>query len=419
MRLFKRSEFFNNAVTLITGTTIAQALPIALSPILTRLYTPSEFGVLALFVSITTIFGAAANARYEVAIVIPKEEKEALALLVLSFCIAFGLSIFLFAVVVLFHDLIVRLLGSDELSTWLYLAPLSVLFIGVFNALNFYNTRNKNFKTIAQANVFKSSAMVFFQLTLGLLKLGTSGLIIGQVSSHLSGNLKLARSALEKKGMIKGLTGGDIRDAAKRYQNFPKISLWGILANTLSQNLTNLVTSILFSIKTLGFYSLAQRSLGAPSILVGTSFGQIYMQEAAIQRNKYNNAKSIFFRTLKRLFIISLPIFSILFFIVEDVFAFVFGEEWRVAGQYAKIMMPLFWIRFIATPLSLTNIVFEKQKLALAWQIGLLLLSFIVYGFVYYYSFPIEFFLYLYTAVLFVYYLFLILIVKQVAIGKL
>ena len=77
-KLKPKSEFTRNVLTLMTGTTIAQAIPIAISPILTRLYTPKDFGVLALFVAITSIFGSIANGRYELAIMLPKKDEDAI-----------------------------------------------------------------------------------------------------------------------------------------------------------------------------------------------------------------------------------------------------------------------------------------------------------------------------------------------------
>ncbi|SVD81723.1 uncharacterized protein METZ01_LOCUS434577, partial [marine metagenome] len=99
-----RSEFSKNVLTLVTGTTIAQAIPIAISPILTRIYTPEDFGVLALFISITTILGTIANGRYELAIVLPKRDNNALELTALSIIITIGFSLLLVILVILFHD---------------------------------------------------------------------------------------------------------------------------------------------------------------------------------------------------------------------------------------------------------------------------------------------------------------------------
>ena len=153
-----KSEFSKNVLTLVTGTTIAQAIPIAISPILTRIYTPEDFGVLALFISITTILGTIANGRYELAIVLPKRDNNALELTALSIIITMGFSLLLVILVILFHDSLLSYLNNDRFSFWLYLIPLSVLLFSLFNILNYYHTRKKEYKTIKHAyNISKNA----------------------------------------------------------------------------------------------------------------------------------------------------------------------------------------------------------------------------------------------------------------------
>ena len=124
-KLKPKSEFSKNVLTLMTGTTIAQAIPIAISPILTRIYTPEDFGVLALFVAITTIFGTIANARYELAIMLPKKDEDAINIFALGFIITCFISLILLILVLVFNDYFTKLLGNDEISFWLYFVPIA------------------------------------------------------------------------------------------------------------------------------------------------------------------------------------------------------------------------------------------------------------------------------------------------------
>ena len=99
-----KSEFSRNVLTLMTGTTIAQAIPIAISPILTRIYTPEDFGLFAIFIAITSIFGSMANGRYELAIMLPTKDEDAINIFALGFIISTFISLVLLLLVVLFHD---------------------------------------------------------------------------------------------------------------------------------------------------------------------------------------------------------------------------------------------------------------------------------------------------------------------------
>ena len=142
-KLKPKSEFNKNVITLMTGTTIAQAIPIAISPILTRLYTPQDFGVFAFFLAITAIFGSIANARYELAIMLPKKDEDAINIFALGFIISTIISFLILVLVVLFNEYFVKLLGKKEIGIWFYFLPITVFLSGLWNNLNYFNNRKK------------------------------------------------------------------------------------------------------------------------------------------------------------------------------------------------------------------------------------------------------------------------------------
>lgn len=411
-------SFISNVVTLMTGTTFAQAIPIAISPILTRIYSPEDFGVLALFVAITAIFGSVANGRYELAIVLPVEDEDAINVTVLCVIIATVVSIILFVIAVIFNDAIVTRLGNSSIAPWLYFVPLVVFLTGLFNALNYFHVRTKGFKDIAKATVNKSVASAATQLGLGFLKTGSTGLIVGQIVSFITGNSILAANILKKKKLLSSINKSEIKRLAKRYIDFPKFSMWSILANTLSYNIVSIFISSIFGATTLGFYSLGNKVLGAPASLVGNSIGQVFFQRVTEEKQKHGSATEVFIKASKALLLVGLPPFVLLFFILEDLFAFVFGSEWRIAGAYAKIMLPLFCVRFFTAPLSIINSVFEKQKISLIWQLSLLLMSIIIMFLSYLYSFDIKVFLGSFAIASIALYLVLWIILLQVSKGK-
>ncbi len=360
----------------MTGTTIAQAIPIAISPILTRIYTPEDFGVFALFLAIVSIFGSIANGRYDLAIMLPKKDEDAINIFALGFIITTSLSLILLFLVVLFNDYFTKLLNNEEISIWLYFVPITVFFTGLFNILNYFNNRRKNYKDIANATIIKSIILAITQLSIGFVKSGATGLISGQILSQMFANMRLLKNIIKDKILLSKITKVKIIALAKRYKNFPKFSMLAILANTLSVHLTNILISSFYSISTLGFYSLVQRILGMPSALIGRSIGQVFFQEATKEKQQTGKSINTFNSTVKKLVIIGLPSFGILFFIVEDLFAFIFGEEWRIAGIYAQIVIPLFFIRFISSTVSGILIVFERQKNELYINILLIITSF-------------------------------------------
>ena len=417
-KLLPRSAFSRNVVTLMTGTAIAQAIPIAISPILTRIYTPNDFGLLSLFISITAILGSIANGRYELAIMLPEKDDEAINIAALSLLIAATFSVILLIIILIFNQDFSNLLGDTKIGFWLYFVPFVVLMTGLFNVLNYLNTRKKLYKDIAKANIYKSVGMTSVQLGLGFAKLGATGLISGQIVAQIISNYRLAKNA-KKNYHIQAIKKSAITNLAKRYSDFPKFSMSAILANSLAYNLTNILISIYYNIATLGFYSLGQRLLGMPAALVGSSIGQVYFQEATIEKNKTGKAVNTFNKTSKKLFLLSIVFFTPLFFLLPIIFEIFFGKEWRVAGEYAQITLPFVAVQFIVATISNTNNIFEKQKIALAWQLGFMVLSFSIFAISNRFDYEFLTFIRIVSFVLFIYYSFLYLILQRVSQGRL
>ncbi len=356
----------------MTGTTIAQAIPIAISPILTRIYTPEDFGVFALFIAITSIFGSIANGRYELAIMLPKKDEDAINIFALGFIITTLMSLVLLVVAIVFNDYFATLLGNDEIGFWLYFVPLTVFFTGLWNILNYFNNRRKNYKDLRNATIIKSIISAIILLSIGFVKQGATGLITATIIPQFVANTRLLKNIIKDKLLVAKISKVKVMALAKRYKDFPKFSSWAALANTSSQNLTNILISTFFGITTLGFYSLVYRVLGIPTSLIGSSIGQVFFQQASLVKQSNKSVMNIFVSTLKKLIILSMLLYIPLFFVVSDSFTFIFGEKWSIAGEYAQLLLPFLMIKFIVSPLTAINQIYLKNKNVMMWQFGLI-----------------------------------------------
>ena len=130
-RLKPKSEFSRNIITLMTGTSIAQAIPVAVSPILTRIYTPEDFGIFALYMSVVSIMAIFATGKYDLAIMMPEKDDDAVNIVILSTSITTIVSILTLIVVIIFNENIAFLLGNESIKNWLYLAPVSIFLTGI------------------------------------------------------------------------------------------------------------------------------------------------------------------------------------------------------------------------------------------------------------------------------------------------
>ncbi|WP_237387767.1 lipopolysaccharide biosynthesis protein [Xenorhabdus sp. Sc-CR9] len=407
-----KNKSSRNILTLMTGSTIAQAIPVAISPILTRLYTPEDFGALALFTSLVTIFSVISTGRYEFAIMLPKKEVNAANIAALSLGIVSIISTIILIIILLTHNKIILFLDNPQIGSWLYFIPIAVFLTGVFNILNYYNTRLEKYKDISTSNINKSIISVFSKLTIPIFKKGVAGLIIGDILSLAAANFKLLRNII-KIIDINQIKLSKIKFLAKRYIKFPKYSIWTALSNTAAYNICNITIAFLFNSSTLGLYSISQRVLGTPISLLGSSISQVYFQKASSKIRKNNELHSLFIATLRRLLLIGFPIFLFIYISSPYLFGLFFGESWSIAGHYAAILTPFFYIRFVYASLSTTTLITERQEIGLVCNIGLLIITLSILLTAYIIKIEFETFLYIYSLTNFFYYSFLIFILNK------
>lgn len=373
--LVPQSTYARNVITLMTGTAFAQALPIAVSPILTRLYTPADFGVFAMYMAIASILGVLVTGRYELAILIPKRDRDAIHIATLSAGLSVVISGLLLLVVMVFNQAIVQLLGHPELSAWLYWVPASTLLSGVYQSLNYWSNRKSQYKRMAISRTAQSGSASLAQLGAGYAGAGATGLVGGQLAGQVLSTAVLTRLLCqEDKALIQTIQKGRIVALAKKYLNFPKYLIVAHGFNTASSQMPVMLLGALFNSATAGFYTLTQRVMGAPITLVAGALSDVFRQEASHAYALHGNCKAIYKKTLKRLMLIAAIPFLVFFFIAPSLFSFVFGEDWCIAGEYAQILTPMFFLKFVTSPISQIAVIAQQQKIDLWWQIALFVL---------------------------------------------
>ncbi|WP_201333795.1 oligosaccharide flippase family protein [Nitratiruptor sp. YY09-18] len=360
------------------GTAIAQAIPILISPILTRLYTPEDFGALAIFVSITSIIGVIVNGRYELAIMLPERDEDAINVAAVAFLFNIFISIIFFLFILFFGDWLLEVLNAYNLDKLLYFSPLAVFLLGVFKILNYTNNRFKRYKDISKANIYKSLMGAIVQVLMGIFKAGAEGLITGYVVSLITSNTKLF---INIKYLLKHIKIEKIRKMSIKFINFPKYSLLAGLLNTIGYQIVNILIGIFYGQTTLGYYYLAIRVMGLPTSFIGNAISQVFYKQAVDEKNNKASINNSFDSTLKKLIIISVPIFTIIFFVIKPAFRIVFGENWETAGLYAMILTPMFAVNFIVKTFTLIPFIFNKNVIDLIFQFGVLIISISVFLF--------------------------------------
>ena len=367
------TPFFSNVLKLVSGSVIAQILGILLIPVITRLYSPEDFGVFQLFLSISGILVIFSCLSYQLAIMLPKEDEDSaniLALCCILITIISGISVGIFLI---FSDWIGMILNTPEISQYLVYVPLVVFLDGLFIALTYWLSRKKQFGLIATAQVVNSISGKGIQIGIGMYAASAFGLIIGLTVSYAASVVVIVRSIYEDLPLFKKVTWDHIRNLAVRYKKFPLLTSWSLGANTLSTNIAPLLLAYYFTPEIVGYFAVANMVVFLPMGLLGSATSQVFFQKACDEKNKTGSVAHIVREIQLRLISIGMFPMFVLMIIGADLFAFVLGSQWSVAGQYAGILAPWLLFVFIASPLSTIFAVLERQTVDLSFNILILI----------------------------------------------
>jgi lipopolysaccharide exporter len=363
----KRTSFAGDVLKLVSGTTFAQVLSILASPLLTRLYAPEAYGVLALFTSFTSILGVIACMRYELSIMLPESDEEAANLLGVGLVFTVLISLLTVPVICCGKAYLLRWLNATELSPYLWLVSPAVFASGVFLVLNYWNYRTKHFGRLSIAKVTTSLATTSMMLGAGYAGYATGGTMIGVsvggqaiVATVLGGQVWRD----DRKLFLQSINLWGIWSGIKRFRKFPLIDIWGALLNNISWQLPVLLLTFFFSQTLVGFYALAFRLIHLPMSLIGASLGQVFFQRASESKGDLTKLAKTTEMVFKRLVALSFFPALLLSVIGRESFSVVFGHQWAEAGTYAQILSIWMFCWFISSPLSTIFALLERQGLA-------------------------------------------------------
>jgi O-antigen/teichoic acid export membrane protein len=358
---YLRSEFFRNALTLISGTTIAQFVAILLTPILTRIYTTEDFGELSLFMSITGILAVVSTMRYEMAVILPEKDEDAVNVMALSFLIAIGWAVLSLIAIFLFGDLISDFFGGAKNGGYIYLVPLAVLMLGMIQVLNFWSLRIKTFKNNAYSRIGNAAVNNGLALGFGFYLKGSFGLIIGFFFAQVTSLFILTRTVFKnRRKFLDQINWESMKKNAYRYRNFPKINASHALVGSFQENGIIFFMKSFFGTSVLGSYSFAYRLLSVPGSLISTAISQVLMEKATKSVNNGETIKPMVMKIYKIVFLLGAPVFLMLFLFAPDIFAFIFSEKFREAGVIAQILTPWMFLNFIANSASGIPIIYNR-----------------------------------------------------------
>ena len=366
---FIKSELFRNTSILISGTAVAQLIPILLQPVLRRYYTPEAFGAYAVYLSLLGILIVISSLKYELAIILPKKEKEAANVFFLALLLNLIFNGIIFITIIIWRERIGRFLNlTNEFSSYLFIVPLGTFLFSFYQSINYWLIREKRFFAISKNKFIRRGVEGSSQVGFKLANL-LHGLILGDIIGHLA-NIAYAVSQAVRFGLKTSFFSFiKLKYVFVKYLEYPKFNVIPSFMSACSYLLPAIFINKYFSSENAGFFDLSKLVLSIPLALVATSISNVLLQKIS---EKFRNKES-FIEDL-------IPIFGIVLFIaiVEviviafygvDLFKLFFGELWFSSGRISGILVWSYAFSFIVASFSSLFISMKKIKLLSIWQL--------------------------------------------------
>lgn len=370
---FVSSEIIKNSAKLLTASVIAQIIGLLVYPILTRLYSPEDFGLINLFLSIAGVLSLFATAEFQYAILLPKSDEKAIS------CVHIGGLITLVVVGLLvctipFSETISGWFNAPNLAEWYWAIPIFVLLSGMWTLLNYWYTRNKRFGEIGTYQVTQCLTNAAAKCGFGFTGFVNGGLILSAIVSPF---IALAMSiATTWKSSIKQLFScnqSPLSATFKEYSNFPKYSLPRAIINFFSGNIPIFILTPYFGLTEIGFFGMALTLAFYPTTMVSNALGQVLFQKVSNDVQESKSVVPCISTIISNLLIVIIPLSVVLYFILPSITTILLGNEWQETGVILQII--LLWVitSFFCNIFSFIPDIFFKQKTSALIEVILLI----------------------------------------------
>lgn len=369
-----QSKGVRSIAVLAGGTALAQIITIASLPVLTRIYTPEDFAVLAVFTSLAGILSVIGCARLEMAIPIPEADQDSAALLITALAVSAVFSTLLFALLCFNYEWVAAYGGEAALDKYVLLVPVAIWFTSSSLALQYWLARMRRFNIVSQAKISRSASGSAIQIGTGWFGMGVVGLLLGQIVIGGAGGLRQVFNIAAKDSVtLKSVTLERMKNMVKEFKGFSLYSSLGAISNSSSSHIPVLLIAAFAIGPEAGFLILATRVMSSPISLIGSAVSQVYVSRAP-EAWRLERLDHLTVRTLQGLIKTAVGPLVILGVVAPVVFAYLFGQDWQRAGEIVTMMTPWIVMQFLATPVATVLQITRRERVAFALQLfGLIL----------------------------------------------
>ncbi len=353
---------------------IGQGALVLASPVLARLYSPQAFGLLSIYSASLTVMLAVSSLRFDLAVPIADDAREAVHLLLFSVLVALITSIVLGVVLLLWGSRIAQFAGASQLAPLLWLLPIALFVASISQGVASWAVYHRTFPALGRMRAIQGLAQAIFQSGLGVVRAGPGGLIVGDVVGRVLGTEQLIRPLVATLRITQVDIRLMLRQARARW-GFARVMSVASLLNALSLQVPFLLIPGLFDLDSSGEYFLAYRMLVLPASIVGAGVSQVFFGEASHRRDDRKRLHDIALNVAVSLLVFSIPTYTIVMVGGPDMIELLFGSRWATAGTYAQIMAPSLILWSVASPISTLLLVGRREAESLAFTLAELLLK--------------------------------------------
>jgi len=351
-----RSKLLRNIVTVVSGTAGAQAITLAFMPVITRIYGPEAYGVLGTFLSVTMMLIPVAALTYPIAIVLPKRDGDARGLVRLALVTALVLATLVALALQLFGERLAAVADISIIQPYLMLIPF-VMFCGAaLEICQQWLFRTQRFRITASVAVGHSLLFNSIRTVAGLLQSSALVLVCTTALQQALHAAMLGLAMLRARPHTDNHHGDAEQDSpgmlelARQHSDFPKFRAPVMLINAVSQHLPTLVLAAYFGPAAAGFFALCKQALTMPTNLIGKSVADVYYPRISRAIHDREPVAAMLLKATAALGLVGLVPFTLVAVIGPWLFALVFGEQWHVAGEYARWLALAEYVIFVSRP---------------------------------------------------------------------
>jgi len=369
------SSYWKKVIGVFSGMAVAQAIPLLGSLLIARIYAPDSYGVFATWLGVSQIVTVGISYRLEAAFGLEADGKARTELVATTVVLILLTGGALWAVLA-----VLRLLGIG--SSWNDVMPTVLLWLllpqstGMALSLAWQSWAANN-GAINKLNLIRINQAFFvtsMQVVAGLFYPDAASLAVAQtlavwLSVLFCSRIMPIRDVMSVGGMRAWYH--SICHYWGKYRRFPALSLPADLINTTAAQMPVILIGSRFGAEIAGYYALATRMMGAPVSLLGGAVRDVFKRTANEEFRTLGHCRLIYQRTFLVLLSMSLAMVAVVIPFAEPLFIWIFGSQWAMAGAMTAWLVPMYALGFMASPLSYTFYITQKQNIDLAWQSGL------------------------------------------------